>query len=76
MTPIELKCFGMSYADIQEQYIDSLTGRLTGLEMVVWGILSDVQHMMEYDMPKDAIRKQLNIAKYILSKAIARQENL
>jgi hypothetical protein len=76
MTPIELKCFGMSYEDIQEQYIDSLTGRLTGLEMVVSGILSDVQHMMEYDMPKDAIRKQLNIAKYILSKAIARQENL
>jgi len=76
MTPIELKCFGMSYEDIQEQYIDSLTGRLTGLEMVVSGILSDVQHMMEYDMPKDAMRKQLNIAKYILSKAIARQENL
>lgn len=76
MTPIELKCFGMSYEDIQEQYIDSLTGRLTGLEMVVSGILSDVQHMIEYDMPKDAIRKQLNIAKYILSKAIARQENL
>jgi len=76
MTPIELKCFGMSYEDIQEQYIDSLTGRLTGLEMVVSGILSDVQHMIEYDMPKDAVRKQLNIAKYILSKAIARQENL
>ena len=76
MTPIEFKCFGMSYEDIQEQYIDSLTGRLTGLEMVVSGILSDVQHMMEYDMPKDAMRKQLNIAKYILSKAIARQENL
>jgi hypothetical protein len=76
MTPIELKCFGMSYEDIQEQYIDSLTGRLTGLEMVVSGILSDVQHMIEYDMPKDAMRKQLNIAKYILSKAIARQENL
>ena len=76
MTPIEFKCFGMSYEDIQEQYIDSLTGRLTGLEMVVSGILSDVQHMIEYDMPKDAMRKQLNIAKYILSKAIARQENL
>jgi len=29
-------------------------------------ILSDAQEMLEHDMSKDAVRKQINIAKFIL----------
>ena len=41
MTKDEERMFGISKEDIQEQYIESLTARLSGLEMVVAGILSD-----------------------------------
>lgn len=68
MTDFEKNCYGMSEADIREQYMNGITARFSGLEMVVMGILSDVQEMqqMEY-FTKDHIRKQLNIAKFILS---------
>lgn len=59
----EFAVFGMSTDDIRDEYIDSLTGRLCGLEMVVMGILSDCQEM---GVP-EGVRKQLNIAKFILS---------
>ena len=39
MTKDEELMFGMSKEDIQEQYIESLTARLSGLEMVVASIL-------------------------------------
>jgi hypothetical protein len=68
MTEFELNCYGMSEADIREDYMESATAKLTSLEMVVMGILSDCQHMQETDyFTKDHIRKQLNVAKYILS---------
>ena len=67
MTEFESQCYGMTEADIREEYMESITARLTGLEMVVMGILSDCQHMQETDyFTKDSIRKQLNIAKFIL----------
>ena len=68
MTDFEKNCYGMSEADIREQYMNGITARFSGLEMVVMGILSDVQEMqqMEY-FTKDHIRKQLNVAKFILS---------
>ena len=68
MTEFEKNCYGMSEADIREEYMESLTARLSGLEMVAMSILSDAQEMMAvgyYD--KDTIRKQLNIAKFVLS---------
>ena len=66
MTEFEKNCYGMTEADIREQYLESITARLTGVEMLVAGILSDCQEMLEMGYGKDAIRKQLNIAKFCL----------
>ena len=53
MTEFETQCYGISEAAIREQYM---------------GILSDSQEMLERDyFTKDDVRKQLNIAKFILS---------
>jgi hypothetical protein len=69
MTEFESKCYGMSEADIREQYMDTITARHSGLEMVVMGILSDCQEMQALGYG-DNIRKQLNVAKYILSEML------
>jgi len=64
----ELQAYGMTEADIREEYMNGITAKFSGLEMVVMGILSDVQHMQETEyFTKDHIRQQLNIAKFILS---------
>jgi len=64
----ELQMFGMSKQDIRDQYINSLTAKLSGTEMVVMGILSDCQEMQTFGVDtKERIRKQLNVAKFILS---------
>jgi len=77
MTEFEKNCYGMTEADIREDYMEGITAKFSGLEMVVMGILSDVQHMQESDyFTKDAIRKQLNVAKFILSEMMeAKQSN-
>lgn len=70
MTEFETKCYGMSEQDIREQYMNSITAKFTGLEMVVMGILSDCQEMMAMGTgPRSVeyVRKQMNIAKFILS---------
>ena len=67
MTEFEKNCYGMTEADIREEYMNSLTARLSGLEMIVMGMLSDVQHMTEHDFSKEDIRMMLNRAKFILS---------
>jgi hypothetical protein len=66
MTNFEKNCYGMTEADIREQYLNSLTAKLSGTEMLVAGILSDCQEMLEMGYDKDQIRKQLNIAKFCL----------
>ena len=66
MTEFETKCYGMSEQDIREQYMNSITAKFTGLEMVVMGILSDAQELLAIDRAESA-RKQMNIAKFILS---------
>lgn len=65
--------FGMSESDIREQYMESITAKLSGLEMVVAGILSDCQEIMTQGQSdrirmqnEERVRKQLNIAKFIL----------
>lgn len=69
MTEFESKCYGMTEADIREEYMESITARFTGLEMVVMGILSDAQELLA--MGRDeASRKQMNIAKFILSEML------
>ncbi len=66
MTDFEKNCYGMTEANIREQYLNSLTVKLSGIEMLVAGILSDCQEMLEMGYDKDQIRKQLNIAKFCL----------
>jgi hypothetical protein len=66
MTDFEKNCYGMSSDQIREEYLNSLTAKLSGVEMVVAGILSDCQEMLEMGYDNDYIRKQLNIAKFCL----------
>lgn len=74
MTEFEKNCYGLTEADIREEYVESLTAKLCGIEMVVMGILSDAQHMVEVGM-SDRARKYMNIAKFILSEQMeARRE--
>lgn len=79
MTEFEQKCYGMSESDIREQYMESLTARVSGLEMVVMGILSDQQEMLAMGTgPRSVeyVRKQLNVAKFILSEMMDRKETV
>jgi C4-dicarboxylate transporter len=66
MTEFESKCYGMSQADIREEYMNGITARISGLEMVVMSILSDAQELQAMGR-NEAVRKQLNVAKFILS---------
>jgi hypothetical protein len=73
----EIKMFGMTKQDIQDQYINSLTARLSGLEIVIAGILSDCQELQTFGRDtKEQIRTQLNVAKYILFEMQDRREAL
>ena len=66
MTEYERTAFGMTTDDIRDQYMNSLTARFSGLEMVVMGMLSDCQHMAEHNFNPEDIRQMLNRAKFIL----------
>lgn len=61
----EIQMFGMTEQDIREQYMESLTAKLSGLEMVVAGILSDCQELGAMGRTEQ-VRTQLNVAKFIL----------
>ena len=83
MTDFETKCYGMSEADIRSQYMESFTATRCGLEMVVMGILSDCQEMQAMNNPMIAsmrsneyVRKQLNVAKFILSEMMDQKESV
>ena len=78
-TEFETKCYGMSTADIRKQYIQSITAKLSGLEMVVMGILSDCQEMIAMGTgPRSVeyVRKQMNVAKFILSQMMDAKERV
>jgi hypothetical protein len=66
MTEFEAQCYGMTEADIREEFMNSLTMKLSGKEMVVASLLSDIQEMLEYGYEKNEIRQLLNVAKFIL----------
>lgn len=76
MTEFEKNCYGMSTADITEQYMQSITAKFTGLEFVVMGLLSDAQELQTFGNAQalDQSRKNMNIAKYILSEMIDAKE--
>jgi hypothetical protein len=61
----QIDMFGMTEQAIREQYMESLTAKFSGLEMVVMGILSDSQELGAMGRT-EAVRKQLNVAKFIL----------
>ena len=69
MTEFESKCYGMTESDIREQYMKSFTAKMTGLEMVAMSVLSDAQELMTFghEQATDQARKNINIAKFILS---------
>jgi hypothetical protein len=65
----------MSEADIRDQYMNGITAKFSGLEMVVMGILSDCQEMQNFGANyNEQIRKQLNVAKFILSEMMDKKE--
>ena len=66
ITEFEKQCYGMSEAGIRREYMEGLTARLSGLEMVCMSILSDAQELMAMGKP-EAARKEINRAKCSLS---------
>ena len=48
MTEFEAKCYGISVETIKSQYMQSITAKLSGLEMVAMGVLSDAQELMTF----------------------------
>ena len=74
MTEFESNCYGMTTSDIREQYMESITAKFSGLEMVVMGILSDAQELLAMGSGESA-RKQMNVAKFILSEMMSAKEN-
>ena len=77
MTEFESRCYGMSQEDIREQYMQSITARLSGLEMVAMSVLSDAQELMTFGNKQatDQARKNINIAKFILSEMMDKRES-
>lgn len=81
MTEFEKNCYGMTEQEIRRQYMESITAKFSGLEMVVMGVLSDCQEMIAMNNPtiphprsNEYVRKQLNIAKFILSEMMDQKE--
>lgn len=76
MTEFEKNCYGISAAEIREQYMQSITAKFSGLEMVVMGLLSDAQELQSFGHAQalDQSRKNMNIAKFILSEMIDQRE--
>ena len=76
MTEFEQKCYGMSTEDIRVQYMQSITAKLSGLEMVVMSLLSDAQELQTFGNVQalNKSRKNMNIAKFILSEMMEAKE--
>ena len=77
MTEFEKNCYGMSTADIRVQYMQSMTAKRCGLEMVVMSLLSDAQELQKFGHVQgvDQSRKNMNIAKYILSEMMDQRQS-
>ena len=72
----ETKMYGMTEAEIRTQYMESITAKMSGLEMVVMGILSDCQELSSWSNSNESVRKQLNVAKFILCEMMDRKESV
>lgn len=76
MTEFEKNCYGMSTDRIRTEYMQSITARFSGLEMVVMSLLSDAQELQTFGHAQaiDQSRKNMNIAKFILSEMMEAKE--
>ena len=76
MTEFEKNCYGMTTEDIRVQYMQSITAKFSGMEMVVMGLLSDAQELQTFghEQALDQSRKNMNIAKFILSEMMEAKE--
>jgi hypothetical protein len=75
----ETKMYGMTEAEIRRQYMESLTAKFSGQEMVVMGILSDCQEMLSMGAgPRSVeyVRQQMNVAKFILCEMMDNKESV
>ena len=75
----EMKMYGMTEAQIRVQYMESLTAKMSGQEMVVMGILSDCQEMLGMGAGPRAVehvRQQMNVAKFILCEMMDNKESV
>jgi hypothetical protein len=69
----------MTEAQIRVQYMESLTAKFSGQEMVVMGILSDCQEMLSMGAgPRSVeyVRQQMNVAKFILCEMMDNKESV
>lgn len=70
-TEREIKMYGMTAAEVREQFGNSLTARFAGVEMVVMSIMSDVQELLamnaDREMANEEVRQLMNIGKLLLS---------
>jgi hypothetical protein len=64
-TADQVKRYGMTENQIREQYLESVSAKLGGMELVVAGILSDCQELTAMGR-SEQVRQQLNVAKFIL----------
>ena len=75
----ETKMYGMTAVQIRRQYMESLTAKMSGQEMVVMGILSDCQEMLSMGAGPRAVehvRQQMNVAKFILCEMMDNKESV
>ncbi len=67
----EIKIYGMTAAEVREEFGNSITAKFCGMEMVVMSILSDCQELLamagERDGTREHVRQAMNIAKLLLS---------
>ena len=68
-TADQVKMFGMTTETIRDEYMNGITAKFSGLEMVVAGILSDCQELTAMGR-SEQVRQQLNVAKFILFEMI------
>lgn len=67
-TERDFAMYGMPEDAIRTEYMESLTARYSGIDMVIAGILSDCQELLAMNPSAYAeeVRKNLNVAKFIL----------
>ena len=76
MTEFEKNCYGMTTDNIRKEYMNGITAKFTVLEFVVMVLLSDAQELQTFGNAQalDQSRKNMNIAKYILSEMLEAKE--